>query len=154
MRHFLFDLPGGVDPVQNRHIDIHDDDIGLERAGEFDGLPSISSLRHHLYIVWGLDHAPKPFPHHRMIIHEQDPDSSRTGGQPGSGHGGHCIGGLGHQINGCLPFDRLRFEGKHQGDTRSMARLGVQLESTVDGFQPFSDAEEAVLAGLDRILPL
>ena len=66
------DAPGGLDPVQPGHPDVHQHDVGAGRPGEVDGLATVGGLAHHGEVVLGAEDHPEPRPHELLVVGEED----------------------------------------------------------------------------------
>ena len=75
------DLPGGLDAVKHRHLDVHQGDVRKVLGGQRHGLPPVGGLGDHLDIVFGLEQRPDAAADQRLVVGEQDPDQdgSRAG---------------------------------------------------------------------------
>jgi hypothetical protein len=54
----LLDLPGGFDPVLDRHADVHEHDVGTEPAGQGDRLGAVIGLAENLHVGGDVDENP------------------------------------------------------------------------------------------------
>ena len=75
------DLGDRADPVELRHDDVHEDDVGLEPVHDLDGLDAVLGLTDHLDVVEQLEISAQPAPDDAMVVDEHDADG------PGLGHG-------------------------------------------------------------------
>jgi hypothetical protein len=72
------DLPGRLDAVQDRHLDVDQRDVGQVRHGERDRLTAVRGLGYHLDVVLGVQQRPEAGPDQGLIIGEQYPDHEST----------------------------------------------------------------------------
>src|ERR1700683_780365 len=66
-------LPRGLDPVQHRHPDVHDDDGRGEAGRELDRLPAVGRLADDLQVVLGVDQRGERGTEQRLVVHDQNP---------------------------------------------------------------------------------
>jgi hypothetical protein len=64
------DLAGGLDPVQPRHADVHEYDVGPGCPGPLHGLGPVGGLTHHRDVVFGVEQHPEPGAHQDLIVGE------------------------------------------------------------------------------------
>jgi hypothetical protein len=74
--------------VGDRHADVHQDDIGLELAGEFNCLVAVLGLADDVDLVVSLEDQAEAAAHERLVVGEQDADhvgrTARTAYPPSS----------------------------------------------------------------------
>jgi len=70
----LHDPPCGLEPVDGRHPDVHEDDVGPGATRGVDGLGAISGLGDHVQVWFGLENHPKAGAHERLVVGDQDAD--------------------------------------------------------------------------------
>jgi hypothetical protein len=70
----LHDPPGCLEPVDGRHADVHEDDVGPGATRRVDGLGAVLGLGDHVQVVFGLEDHPKPGAHERLVVRDQDAD--------------------------------------------------------------------------------
>ena len=68
------DAPGRLEPVQLGHPDVHQDDVGADASGLGDGLETVAGLGHDLDVGLVGEQQAEARPHHRLVVHHQDPD--------------------------------------------------------------------------------
>ena len=73
------DCGSGLDPTPARHDDVHQDDVGLVRAGLEDGFAKIARLGHDLDVVLRLEHATEAGADDRVVVDDEDADRHVTG---------------------------------------------------------------------------
>src|SRR5918999_5977794 len=73
-------LAGRRDPVEPRHADVHEDDVGAEPADLVDCKPAVTSLADHLDRLVARQHRPEAGPHEVVIVDEHDPDRAAHAG--------------------------------------------------------------------------
>src|SRR5215470_5685332 len=78
------DLAGGLDPVQVRHPDVHQDHIGLGLPGQADRLHAVFGLADDLQARPGFQDHPEPAADQGLVIAQQHPDG-HDGPSGGSG---------------------------------------------------------------------
>ena len=62
----------GLDAVQLRHGDVHDDHVGMQFLGQLHGFAAVAGLAHDLHVgLRGEDHA-EALAHQRVIVGEQN----------------------------------------------------------------------------------
>jgi len=85
-RQLVHDLPGGADPVQHRHPEIHQDHVRLLVLGEVHRLLPVGGRPDHLDVRGGREELLQPLPDDGVVVHDQQPDhgvgSSRAGTVP------------------------------------------------------------------------
>jgi hypothetical protein len=67
--------PGGLDPIQFRHRDIHHHDIGLQLVGELHRLAAVRRLADDLHIGLRAQYHFEALPHDGVIVNQQDANS-------------------------------------------------------------------------------
>ncbi len=80
------DATRGLQPVHFRHGDVHDNDVGAESLGLFDGFQSIAGLAYDLDVGLVFDERGKADAHHHVIVYKQDADGGH--GSPPCQDGG------------------------------------------------------------------
>jgi hypothetical protein len=70
----LLDLPGGFDPVLDRHADVHEHDVGTELAGQGDRLGAVIGLAENLHVGGDVDENPEPATDERLVVGDDDAD--------------------------------------------------------------------------------
>src|SRR5262245_17558922 len=78
------DLPGGGQPVQHRHPDVHQHHVGSELAGEPGRLPPVARLPDHLQVRLAVQQRRQARPHQGLVVGDQHPDRA-AGGHASSG---------------------------------------------------------------------
>src|SRR6185437_1014608 len=68
------DYPGRFQPVQMRHPDVHQDDVGPFLSGQRDRLGAVAGLADDLEVRRGIDEYPEAAAHERLVVGHQDPD--------------------------------------------------------------------------------
>jgi len=68
------DLPGGLDAVEHRHLDVHQGDVRTVLDGQRDRLLPVGGLAHHLDVVFRLEQRPDAAADERLVIGQQDLD--------------------------------------------------------------------------------
>jgi hypothetical protein len=61
-------------PVEDRHAQVHQHHVGLERGGAVDRLTAVGGLPRDLELAAGLEDAPEAVAHRRVIVGDQQPD--------------------------------------------------------------------------------
>src|ERR1700735_2923206 len=64
---------GRVDPVEPRHANVHQHNIGPVRGDACNRRRPVSRLANHAQIIGRRQDGPKPGPHQRVIVRQQDP---------------------------------------------------------------------------------
>jgi hypothetical protein len=77
------DAPGGLEPVEPRHADVHEDDVGSPPGGQRDGLEAVGGLADHLEVRLAGEQQPEPAADHLLVVRQQDAD--RHVGPPEAG---------------------------------------------------------------------
>src|SRR5439155_8100409 len=67
----------GLDPVDVRHPDVHEDDVRLEPAYRLNRLETVGRLGHHLDVGCGLEDHAKPRPNQRLVVADDDANAHR-----------------------------------------------------------------------------
>jgi hypothetical protein len=62
-------LPRDLQAVQARQVDVEDNDIGLELAGQFQRFVAVGPLSHDGDIRLTPEHVPQSLPEERMVIY-------------------------------------------------------------------------------------
>jgi len=70
------DLARRLDPVDVRHADVHQDDVGALAADELDRLAAVGRFTHDLHVRLRLDDHPKACAHERLVVGERDLDQA------------------------------------------------------------------------------
>ncbi len=68
------DPAGGLDPVELRHADVHEHDVGPRAPHHRDRLGAVVGLAHHLDVVLGVEEDPESGSHERLVVGEGDAD--------------------------------------------------------------------------------
>ncbi len=68
------DRPHGFGAVHARHVEVHGDHVGLQRARLDDGVGAVLRLSDDLEALVALEDAPHGHAHERAVVHDQDPD--------------------------------------------------------------------------------
>ena len=71
------DPAGRLDAVEDRHPDVHDDDIGAEAPCRLDALLAVGRLPDHLDVGLVVEDHPEPGANELLIVDEDDPDRRR-----------------------------------------------------------------------------
>ena len=66
------ELLGRLDPVDARHPDVHQDDVGREVAGPGHGLLAVGGLADHVEVGLDLEDHPEAAPDQRLVVGDQD----------------------------------------------------------------------------------
>ncbi len=64
----------GLEAPEARHRDVHEDDVGRERACELDGLQAVGRFADHLDVVREAQQRAHALAHDRVVIREEDPN--------------------------------------------------------------------------------
>jgi len=67
-------LPGGGEPVDAGHLDVHQHDVRSGGPGDLDRLPAVRGLADDLQVGLGLQDQPEAGPHHLLVVREHHPD--------------------------------------------------------------------------------
>ena len=70
--------PGGSCPVQDGHAQIHEHHIGTQPGDHGQRLRSIGGLTDHLQAGLLGEHGHHAGPHHRVVVHDEEPDHRGT----------------------------------------------------------------------------
>src|SRR5439155_12206283 len=62
--------PRGLDAVEDRHADVHQDDIGSSTENLIDRLRSVGRLADDVQLGIGFDDSSQPGPHERLVVRE------------------------------------------------------------------------------------
>jgi hypothetical protein len=65
------DLPRGFDPIQERHADVEDGDVGLQFERFAHGIAAIASLGDNAPLAAILEDLAQTLPQHRVIVAQQ-----------------------------------------------------------------------------------
>src|SRR5579859_2932721 len=68
----VVDALRGLEPVQARHCDVHENDIRLQIAHQTQRLAAITSLRHYLHLRQVRNQRGEPGPHQGVVISDED----------------------------------------------------------------------------------
>ena len=71
-------LTGGLKAVQERHRDIHDNDIGAKSLGQLHRFPSGLGFGDNFDIAIGLDEEPQPLAHDGVVLDQENGDALHT----------------------------------------------------------------------------
>ncbi len=66
--------PGGLDPIQDGHPDVHEDHVRSKASGLLDRLRSIRGLADEIYVLLRPECHVEGSSHERLVIRDQDPD--------------------------------------------------------------------------------
>ena len=64
---------GGLHAVCARHSQVHEHDVRTERGSRPDCFLAIAGFSHDLQVRLPYQHPPQPLPHHRVVVHEEQP---------------------------------------------------------------------------------
>ena len=67
---------GRLEPVEARHPDVHQDDVGSVPPGEPDGRLAVGGLGDDVDIRLGLEDHPEAGPDQRLVVGDEDPESA------------------------------------------------------------------------------
>ena len=70
--------PGGLDTVEDRHPDVHEDDVGVVLAGQGDGFGAVRGLAQDLHVGRRLDHNLEAAPYQGLVVGDDDADRHRA----------------------------------------------------------------------------
>ena len=70
------DLPGGFQPVQDGHLDVHQRDVRVVLGRQRDRLPPVSGLGDDLDVVFRLEQRADAAADQHLIVGQQDPDQA------------------------------------------------------------------------------
>ena len=74
------DAPGGRQPVDAGHADVHQHDVGPQLEGEAHGLVAVGGLADDGDVVLRVEQGPEPAAHQRLVVGDDDGDhDGRTG---------------------------------------------------------------------------
>ena len=76
------DLAGRRDPVELRHLQVHQDDVGAEPPGQVDGLSAVGRLADHVDVRLAGEQLLQAGPEHRVVVHDQHADGVGHRGSP------------------------------------------------------------------------
>jgi hypothetical protein len=76
------DLPGGLEAVEHRHLNVHERDVRAVLGGQCDRMLLVGGLGDHLDVVFCLEQRPDAAADQRLVIGQQDPD--QDGARAGS----------------------------------------------------------------------
>ncbi len=68
------DLARGLQAVEKRHRNVHDDDVGTQRNRQVHGLASVAGLRDDLDSAVGEKEGSEALPHNRVVVGQQGPN--------------------------------------------------------------------------------
>ena len=68
----LHDLARGFDAVEKRHGDVQQHDVGSQFFRHLHGFASMFGFANHFNIALCFEEKPKAFPHHRVVVNQQD----------------------------------------------------------------------------------
>ena len=68
----LENLPGGLQPVEQGHRDVHQDHVGTQFGGQRHRLASVGRFADHFEVVVEVEHLAKTFAHDHVIFREQN----------------------------------------------------------------------------------
>jgi hypothetical protein len=71
-------LPGGADPVEDRHADIHEDDVGVGGRRQFDRAGAVAGLADHLQAGSGGEQRDQSGPDQRLVVGDQGADRAHS----------------------------------------------------------------------------
>jgi hypothetical protein len=84
------DAAGGLEPVDVRHADVHEHDVGLGLADQVDRGRAVGGLAHHDHAGLVVDEGAEPGAHERLVVGDEDP--KRLGGAGATRHRrGHVV---------------------------------------------------------------
>src|SRR6185437_14869737 len=70
-----------LDPVDARHPDVHQDDVGLEAARELDRFEPVAGLAYDGQIGLTREDHPEPGPHELLVVGNQDANAHASWGR-------------------------------------------------------------------------
>ena len=70
------DLPRGLDAVQNRHGQVHDDDVRLVLLRQRHRFAAVGGFRNHMKTFVAFEQHAEAFPDDRMVVRQKDSDRS------------------------------------------------------------------------------
>jgi hypothetical protein len=68
------DLPGGLEAVEHRHLNVHQRDVRTVLDRQRHRLPPVGGLGDHLDVVFRFEQRPDAAADQRLVVGEQDPD--------------------------------------------------------------------------------
>ena len=73
----------GLESVELRHADVHEDHVGSELAGACEGLESVGRLADDLDVLLRFEDQPEAAAHERLVVGDEHPDHGvvRSGGR-------------------------------------------------------------------------
>ena len=72
----LDDLAGGLDAVQLRKGDVHDDDVRMDPLDELRRAATVSRLADDLDLLVGLEQTPQTLSHDGVVVNQEDSNLS------------------------------------------------------------------------------
>ena len=72
--------PIDLDPVDPRHPQVHQDDVGREPLGHLDRLVAVHRRLDHLDVLKQVENQGEALADHPLVVGEQDPDRRGGGG--------------------------------------------------------------------------
>lgn len=73
---------GDLQAVEDRHADVHHDDVGPHLAGGVDSGPPVPALAGHLHVGLGVDDGDQAGADQHLVVADQDPDRCAHGVPP------------------------------------------------------------------------
>ena len=67
-------LPGRLNAIQNRHCQVHYDDVRVVLLRQRDRFAAVGSLRNHVKTFVAFKQHAKTFPYNRVVVREKNPD--------------------------------------------------------------------------------
>jgi len=67
-------LPRRLNAIQNRHCEVHYDDVWVVLLRQRDRFAAIGGLRNHMKTLVAFEQHAKPFPYDRVVIRKKDSD--------------------------------------------------------------------------------
>ena len=77
-RDFAGDEPRGLDPIQVRHVDVHEHDVGLQLGRATDGFVSGRGRADHHHVGLGRDELTQHAAGHGAVVYHQDMDRTHA----------------------------------------------------------------------------
>ena len=74
--------PRRLDPVEQRHADVHQHDVGAQRARELDRLLAVAGLADDLHLAGRLEHRAEARAHQRLVVGDQQAQPVLTAAAP------------------------------------------------------------------------
>lgn len=68
------DAPGGLDAVDDRHLDVDERDVGQVFPGQGQALAAVGGLGHHLDVVFEVEERAESAANERLVVDQQDAD--------------------------------------------------------------------------------